>query len=206
MVNVHQKGGNPQNTENQVIVPRSNFSCNGRVTGYLISLDQLSSDSGDYPSIQVWRPSDLTNYNEISRYTLTQNDISDMNSYYLASVSFTGANRIEFQSGDVIGYHLPNTLRYTIWNIETRGYTSFSISADNPLSSFDTDNDDSNEDSNRQPLILVLYGKATGDLCSLEYLLQFNCGGFVFNDQKVYCCQQCINFLNDNILCCRNSM
>ena len=98
-----------------------------------------------------------------------------MNSYYLANVSFTGANRIEFQSGDVIGYYLPNILRYTVWNIGTRGYTSFSISANNPLSSFDTDSDDSNENSDRQSLIQVLYGKATGDLCSLECLLQFNC-------------------------------
>jgi len=168
MVNVLQRGTSTQNTESQVIVPRSSFSCDGRVTGYLISLDQLSSDSGDYPSIQVWHPSGSNNYIEISCYTLTQNDISSMKNYYLANISFTGADRIEFQSNDVIGYHLPNTLRYTMWNIVTTGYTSFSISASSPLSSFRTDNDNNNVDSDRQPLILVLYGKASGDLCWLE--------------------------------------
>ena len=95
-----------------------------------------------------------------------------MNSYYLANVSFTGANRIEFQSGDVIGYHLPNILRYTVWNIGTRGYTSFSISSNNPLSSFDTDSDDSNENSDRQPLIQVLYGKFIYDVCLIVQLLK----------------------------------
>ena len=137
------------------------------MTGYLISLNQVDDVTGDYPSIQVWRPSTSTNYNAISLYTLTQNDIFNMNSYYLANVTFTGANRIEFQSGEVIGYHLPNTLRYTVWSIGTTGYTSFSISASSPLSRFRTDNADS-MDSGRQPLIQVLYGKVTGDLCWLE--------------------------------------
>ena len=90
-----------------------------------------------------------------------------MNSYYLANVSFTGANRIEFQSADVIGYHLPNTLRYTVWSIGTSGYTSYSNSANSPQTSFQTNRTD-NEDSDRQPLIQVLYGKDTDDLCLLE--------------------------------------
>ena len=148
-----------------MIVPKSDFSCDGRVTGYLISLDQLSSDSGDYPSIQVWRPSGSTNYNAIRCYTLTQNDISNMNNYYLADISFTGANRIEFQSGDVIGYHLPNALRYTVWNIETSGYNSYSKSASSPLSNFRTNN--AGMDSDRQPLIQVLYGEVTINLILL---------------------------------------
>jgi len=175
-VTVNQEGTNKQNTDSQVIVPESDFCCDGRVTGYLISLDQLSSDSGDYPSIQVWRPSGSNNYIEISRYTLTQNDISSMNNYYLANISFTGADRIEFQSGDVIGYHLPNTLRYTVWNIETTGYTSFSISASSPLSNFRT-NRAENMDPDRQPLIQVLYGKSlfTSMYLHFQQLIQITC-------------------------------
>ena len=83
-----------------------------------------------------------------------------MNSYYLANVSFTGNSRIEFQSADVIGYHLPNTLRYTVWSIGTSGYTSYSNSASNPQSRFRTNRADS-EVPLRQPLIQVLYGKDT---------------------------------------------
>ena len=78
--------------------------------------------------------------------------------YYLGSVSCTGNDRIEFQSGDVIGYHHGSTARYRLWNIENNQYTSYRRTGrSNPLSSFNTN--DANDNLKQQPLIQIMYGK-----------------------------------------------
>ena len=59
-VNALKRGTNELSNNLYVIVPRSNFSCNGRITGYMVSLNQ--NDGGkkngecDFPSILVWHP------------------------------------------------------------------------------------------------------------------------------------------------------
>ena len=157
-VNVGQRGTNAESTTRQVIVPRIEFSCNGRITGYLISLESDSS-SGGYPSVQVWHPTSSTVYTRVdTECALTANDISNMGDYYLGDVSCNGNNRIEFQSGDVIGYHQGDEMRYRLWSIETMGYTSYYHDESNPLTTFNINNVDSTIE-NRQPLIQVMYGK-----------------------------------------------
>ena len=142
-----------------MIVPRSIFSCNGRITGYLISLE-IASSSGDYPIVQVWHPTTSTVYTRVAtECPLTANDIDRMRNgdeYHLGNVSCTGDNRIEFQSGDIIGYYHANEVRYRLWNIETMGYTAYSRERKNPPN-FNINGIDGTE--NRQPLIQVLYGK-----------------------------------------------
>ena len=143
----------------QVIVPRSHFSCNGRVTGYLISLESANNSSGGYPSVQVWHPTSSTAYTRVNtECALTGNNISMMRDgpghvYYLGNVSCTGNNRIEFQSGDVIGYHQGSA---QLWSIESNEYTSYYHNTSSPLNTFTTNNA---SQSNRQPLIQVIYGK-----------------------------------------------
>ena len=142
-----------------MIVPNSAFTCNGRVSGYLISL-QSDSSSGGYPSVQVWHPTSSTEYTRVdTECALTASDISDGNGgdYYLGNVSCTGNNRIEFQSGDIIGYHHGSPVRYALWNIETNQYRSYRRDSNNPLSSFNINNAD--DDLNQQPLIQIMYGK-----------------------------------------------
>ena len=145
-----------------MIVPNSAFSCNGRITGYLISLESDSS-SGGYPNVQVWHPTSSTEYTRVdTECPLTASDISMMtdgngDDYYLGNVSCTGNNRIEFQSGDIIGYHHGSSIRYQLWNIETNQYTSYHRSSANPLSSFNINN--AYDDLNEQPLIQITYGK-----------------------------------------------
>ena len=145
-----------------MIVPNSAFSCNGRVTGYLISLVPASS-SGSYPSVQVWHPTSSTQYTRVdTECALTASNISMMrdgngDDYYLGSVYCTGNNRIEFQSGDIIGYHHGNEVLYALWNIEANQYTSYRRDSNNPLSSFNINNAD--DDLNEQPLIQIMYGK-----------------------------------------------
>ena len=146
-----------------MIVPSSAFSCNGRVTGYLISLE-LDSSSGGYPNVQVWHPTNSTEYTRVdTECALTDSDISMMrdgngDEYYLGNVSCTGNNRIEFQLNDIIGYHHDSPVLYKLWTIETSGHTSYGRSSSNPLDSFNTNNpyDTFND---RQPLIQIMYGK-----------------------------------------------
>ena len=163
-VNVRQKGDYSASSDSQVIVPNSAFSCNGRVTGYLISLESASS-SGGYPSVQVWHPTSSTGYIRVdTECPLTDSDISRMtdgngDDYYLGNISCTGNNRIEFQSGDVIGYHHGSPVRYQLWNIETNQYTSYRRTGrSSPLNIFNTNNAD--YDLNEQPLIQIMYGKS----------------------------------------------
>ena len=110
-VNVQEQGSNRLSDNQCVIVPRSNSSCNGRITGYMVSLRWEVEDIYDddelecgLTSILVWSPlnTEQTMYQIRNTYTL---DIDyDINSN-IATKTFTGNNnRIEFQSGDVIGY------------------------------------------------------------------------------------------------------
>ena len=162
-VDVQQQGSHRLMDNRQVIVPRSVFSCNGRLTGYLISLDQ-DDDDNNYPRIEIWRPvtapeSDepRTTYVKLSEYELTANDITEINGYHFANVSFATNEAIQFQPNDAIGYYHPDRPRYRIWSINTAGYTSYSITTEtfgintyiNGIS--DTVND-------RQPLINAIYG------------------------------------------------
>ena len=146
-----------------MIVPSSVFTCNGRVTGYLISLESASS-SGGYPSVQVWHTTSSTMYTRVdTECALTGNDISRMedrngDEYYLGNVTCTGNNRIEFQSGDIIGYHHGSSVLYRLWNIDANGYTSYHRDVSSPLNTFNTDSND-DTDSDKQPLIQLMYGK-----------------------------------------------
>ena len=162
-VDVRRKGNGAASTDSQVIVPNSAFSCNGRVTGYLISLE-LVGDSGGYPSVQVWHPTNPTEYTRVdTECPLTASDISMMmdgnGDYYLGNVSCTGNNRIEFQSGDIIGYHHGSTVRYRLWSINAEGYKSHHRrNANSPLNTFDINHNDASS-TDEQPLIQVMYGK-----------------------------------------------
>jgi len=159
MVDVNQQGSDLTNTDQQVLVPNSDFSCNGRITRYMVSLNQDDDEEGDYPRIQVWRPTTGQQYTRINQYTIQRSDIRGMGNYYLADKQFTGSNRIEFQSGDIIGYYRPEEPHYSVWSIQTSGYISYSRSETS--NSFSLDN--ANEDDNRQPLIQVILGMFVTD-------------------------------------------
>ena len=159
LVNVNQQGTDLFSTGillgNQVIVPMTAFSCNGIITGYLISLQYDSRQNGN-STIQVFHPTSSSSYSEVHEYTLQDSDITDMGDYHLANVSLTGSDRVEVQSGDIIGYYIRNTPRYNIWNIETMGYTSYTRALGAPSGSFTIVNSGT---ASRQPLIQVTFGK-----------------------------------------------
>ena len=176
-VDVRQRGTNSADNPRQVIIPESDFSCNGRITGYLISLEKDSS-SGDYPIVQVWHPTSSTVYTRVdTECPLTESVISRMRNgdeYYLGNASCTGNNRIEFQSGDVIGHYHANEVRYKLWNIETMGYTSYIHDENNPPNTFNINNNDVDSQI-RQPLIQVLYGKIRSYItCNIIEFVEFS--------------------------------
>ena len=158
-VNVQQEGSNRLRNNRYVVVPRSNFSCNGRITGYMVSLYQNDDDDEfdecNFPSVLIWYPinAEQTVYDLRDTYTLRVNDVNRMGNYHFANISFTGSSRIEFQSGDVIGYRHRSSPCYTVWSISTDGYTSYYDNS-NTINIDDT----SVESSNRQPLIQVVFG------------------------------------------------
>ena len=163
-VNVRQSGDDDTRDARQVIVPRSNFSCNGRITGYLISLDRRNANNlRGHPSVQVWHRTSLNSleYTRVeTECALTDSDITNMGDYHLGNVSCAGSSRIEFQSGDVIGYHQADSVRYRLWSIRTMDYIAYSYDTNTPLSTVNIGNADNTVD-NTQPLILVMFGKIT---------------------------------------------
>ena len=175
-VSARQRGTNDAPSTAQVIVPRSNFSCSGRITGYAISLLALRVRSGDYPSVQVWHPINSTFYSRVgTACALTEDDINrslDHNGddYYLGLVQCSERNRIEFQSGDVIGYYQSGDLVFQLWDNNTTGYTSYYHRTLTPLTTFDINS--ATNGNNRQPLIEVMYGKNIIGIFSLGMCIE----------------------------------
>ena len=164
-VDVMQRGNITLFANAQMVVPESNFSCNGRVTGYLISLRMVSA-SGSYPTVHVWHATNPPVYTRAdTECLLTATDISIMtddmgNDYYLGNVSCTGNNRTEFQSGDIIGYHQGSPLSYEVWSSNNSiGYTTvIRFAQPTPPATFNLGSIDASG-NNIQPLIQILYGK-----------------------------------------------
>lgn len=174
LVNVQQKGTDEFPSNSQVIVPRISFPCNGRITGYVVSLKLERKGKGNkedepsYPVIQVWRPLNTINP---SVYTIVKSlctpTASNINKtrdsmgdeYYLGNVSCAGNNSVEFQSGDVIGYHqTDDSQHYKVWNIEAAGYVSH-YTEGGPLDSFTITDDADESEDDQQPLIQLIFGK-----------------------------------------------
>ena len=132
VVNVLQQGINASASCTQVTVIEYNFSCDGRITGYLMHLSLNKNSSEDYLTVQVWCPI-LQNSSVYSivgtEYALTTDNITTKipggGFYYLGNVSCTGTNRTAFQTGDVIEYDQEDLLYYRLWNNATREYTSY---------------------------------------------------------------------------------
>lgn len=143
-----------------MIVPQTYFFCNGRIRGFIISLNLDDESDVEYPSIQVWRNVNSSLYILIGQYQLQESDISRKQNYYLANVTLNGNNRIEFQLKDVIGYYHPSESRYQVWSIEnTRGYDIYRISTESPLSLLNTRRISISANQDERPLIQTVYGK-----------------------------------------------
>ena len=161
-VSVQQSGTAALLPRLQIIVPRANFTCNGRITGITASMMKVGSDGTD-PSVEVWHPRtpSMDVFDKVDEVQLAESEIveevdNNNNTYWLVNITLND-DRIEFEAGDVIGYFHPPDTRYRVWSIETEGYRIFANEFPNASSVIDlTDKDISV--NNRQPLLQFTIG------------------------------------------------
>ena len=162
-VNVQQIG-NVLGRNRLAIIPRLNFTCNGRITSIRARV-AFANGRRDFLSFQLWRPSsvDLTVYNIVddSEVQLQSDDqvTRGSNNLLEANIILTGNDTIEFQSGDVVGYYHPSDARYRVRTIQTDGYILYQFNGLPPTSVNLSDAD--RNDNERQPLIQFTIGKCT---------------------------------------------
>ena len=128
-VNIQQRGDNIIDP-GLSIIPRLNFTCNGRITGIRARLWFYSS-ARDYPVFQVWRQVvGSTMYNKIDEVQLQSDDevTRGINGYWEGNINLTSNKALEVQSGDVVGYYHPPNPRYRVSTIRTDGYILYRFS------------------------------------------------------------------------------
>ena len=155
-IDVQQDGDNQIGRDRLAIIPRLNFTCNGRITSIRAKV-RLVNRRSDYPFFQVWRATSInsTMYNKIGEVQLqSDNQVTGSGNYRTANIILTGNNTIEVQSGDVVGYYHPYEIRYHVRTIQTGGYRlyQFNESSKSVNLSIDRSRDE------RQPLIQFTIG------------------------------------------------
>ena len=159
-VDVQQDGYNRVERNRLAIIPRLNFTCNGRITSIRARMffEQYQGRT-DYPFFQVWRLAveSTTIYNKIGEVQL-QSDGQAIGSgnYRTANIILTGNNTIAVRSGDVVGYYQPLQSRYRVRTIPIIGYILYQFSGSHD--SVDLNNNIGHTDR-RQPLIQFTIGK-----------------------------------------------
>ena len=158
-VNVHQNGHDQIGRGRLAIIPRLNFTCNGRITSIRARMWFDDDDRrSDYLFFQVWRPSSVGSrvYNKIGEVQLQSDEqVTSSGTYQTANIN---NNTIEFQSGDVVGYYHPPQSRYRVRTIKTDGYVQYQFNGSPAPTSVDLSNPD-RDNNERQPLIQFTIGK-----------------------------------------------
>ena len=163
-VDIQQNGDNQIGLNMLGIIPRLNFTCNGRITSIRARV-RLHSNRSEFPSFQFWRAVSVgsTLYNKIGEVQLQSDDqvtLGRSNEYGEANITLpiTGNNTIEIQSGDVVGYYHPPDARYQVRTNQTDGYMLYRFNISSVPTSLNLSDADQNN-NNRQPLIQFTIGK-----------------------------------------------
>ena len=122
-VNVQQNGNNTFGRNRTAIIPRLNFTCNGRITSITARVN-YNGNRHDYPCLQVWRIASAgsTIYRKTAEVQLSDAHMAISGGFRIANIMLTGNDTIEVQSGDVVGYYHPSDSRYLVRDILTDGY------------------------------------------------------------------------------------
>ena len=157
-VNIQQDGDRQFFRNRQAIIPRLNFTCNGRITS--ITARVYFEDRSNYPFLQVWRAASVgsTIYNKIGEVQLSDDQVTGSGDYQTANIILTGNNIIEVQLGDVVGYYHPSDSRYLVRDIQTNGYVLYRF--DGSPAADNTENLSQRDYmiNNRQPLLQFAIG------------------------------------------------
>ena len=159
--NILQPGNNVIDHNRTAIIPRLNFTCNGRITNIRVRL-WFEAENGNYPFFQVWRPTSVgsTAYNKIGEVQLQPHDpvASVSSTTQIAIIVPTGTNIIEVQSGDVVGYYHPPQSRYRVITRQTEGYILYQFQVSGSPEMVDLNNNMGNNDE-QQPVIQFTISK-----------------------------------------------
>jgi len=133
----------------------------------------ISDTRNDYPFFQVWRPasSGSTVYNKIDEVQLQSDSQvtreSNNSDTGKANILLTGNDRLEFQSGDVVGYFHPTTARYQVKSILTNRYAEYLFIGSTAPASVNLINADHNYI--QEPLIHFEIGEFFTSCCVTSY-------------------------------------
>ena len=157
-VEIQQNGDDEISYQRIAIIPRLNFTCNGRITVIRARVRRVSDDNFSF--FQVWRPSSTssTAYNRIGEIQLSHDQVTGSGTYRTATIILTGNNRIEVQSGDVFGYYRQSFSLYRLRTIQTDGYIQYEFDGTNAPTSVNLNNAD-RDINEQQPLIEFIIGK-----------------------------------------------
>ena len=165
-VDVQQSGDNVLSHNRLAIIPRLNFTCNGRITSIGAGLwPDNRGIRNDSPYFQVWRAEsiNLTIYNKIREIQLKLDDqVNGSGNFQTANITLTGSDRIEVKSGDVVGYYHPPDTRYRVKTIRTDGYILYQFIGSHQSVNLNNSDD---SDNYRQPLIQFTIGKCFCSFC-----------------------------------------
>ena len=109
----------------------------------------------------MWRPSSpgLRIYNKVDEVQIqSDNQVIEGYNNFEATITLTSENRIEFQSGDIIGYYHPHQSRYQIKDVSTRGYMLYRFDGSPAPNSVNLNAANDTFDY-RQPLLQFTVGK-----------------------------------------------
>ena len=125
-----QIGNRISNRDMTAIIPRLNFTCNGRITS--IRARMWVDGTSNYPFFQVWRLMSVgsTIYNKVGEVPLQSDDplsvVSDTTQ--ITTINLTaGGNIIDVQSGDVVGYYHPSGAGFRVITRGTDGYILYQV-------------------------------------------------------------------------------
>ena len=169
-VEIQQDGQDQITYETTAIIPRLNFTCNGRIT--VIRARVGREDLDNFSFFQVWRPSSTSSitYNRIGDVQLSHDQVTGSGTYRTATIILTDNNRIEVQSGDVVGYYHESFSRYRLRTIRTDGYIQYEFNSTNAPTSVNLNNADRHINE-RQPLIEFTIGKCVYSIIAFYRLL-----------------------------------
>ena len=160
-VNIQLDGNDQIGTDRIAVVPRLNFTCNGRITNIRAKMGR-NSFVWQLPYFQIWQPMLPTSviYNRIHAVQLQFAHVTQLSNFRASiNITLTGDERIEFQSGDVIGYYHPSDSRYEVRTVRTDGYIQYELNGSSTLTSVNLNTVSSDDVTNqRQPLIQFTIG------------------------------------------------